>query len=475
MPRAILSGRNSRSTVWIWSVVFGLAVVVIVLLVFLRAPSSNSLSSLNIDQPPSVVELDIAASIETTEVSQVAMKTGLSLPPLDFASGSVEEVCGFNNFPPYHSITFESDWDSRIPLASEECWSVMETHIHTINPLHLDEDDERRRTFQFVVLENPLTFERIFTDPTGDFSRVQEALSRPECLLTGDETNWELKDSCHAEAFLNYALINRICLGSGWDRTYTYYPNNNDLTPEQDRLMWKESLEHEWVEMKCEEFDQTLEFSSEQYPNLHDLVMSLQLPSTRIKKNAQELLIELAARLGDETAGLSLPRHFVFPPNPGNKNEEGYKFGRFAELLASNTWQELILKQVPNADRFLQTFYMLSGAESQDVDTLKAIQFDWVQLVQHLCIPPFSKALDYVRGGIVVRFTETDLEGLLEYEPEELREFGLKQEAIEDFFNPKSCQDIVHVIRQERGIQPPSVLAAIEKFEQVAVELEVYE
>ena len=74
-----------------------------------------------------------------------------------------------------------------------------------------------------------------------------------------------------------------------------------------------------------------------------------------------------------------------------------------------------------------------------------------------------------------MRFTETDLEWLLEYEPEELRKFGLKPEAIEDFFNPKSCQDIVQVIRQERGVQSSSVLAAIEKFEQVAVELEVYE
>ncbi|MXZ55772.1 MAG: hypothetical protein F4227_09880 [Gammaproteobacteria bacterium] len=465
MRREVMGGRKSRAVVWIWSGVFGLTLVVIVVFLHLRASSTNSHTSLNIDQPPSETELDGTTPIDATEVSQVVMKTGLTLPPLDFPPGSVEEACGFNDFLPYHSTTFESDWDSRIPLASEKCWSAMETHINTINPLHLERDHRRRRTFLFVVLGEPLTFERIFSDPQGDLLRVQDALSRTECLLTGDETNWELKDSCHAEAFLNYALINRICLGSGWSRAYTYYLNNDDLTPEQDRLGWKESLEREWVEMKCEELDQTLEFSSEQYPELHKLVISFQNSTTKVKKNALELLIELSARLGDEAAGLSLPRQ-VLIPRPGSNKEEGYKFGRFTELLASRTWQELTLKQVPNADRFYKIFHMLARAESQNVDTLKAIRFDWGQLVQHMCIPPSSKTLEYISDdGVVVRFTEQDFEVMLEPE----------LEVFEDFFKPKSCQEIVHEIRQQRGIKSPTVLAAIEKFEQVALEMGVYE
>ena len=218
-----------------------------------------------------------------------------------------------------------------------------------------------------------------------------------------------------------------------------------------------------------------MEFSSEQYPELHKLVMSLQRPTTRIKKNAEDLLIELAARLGDETAGLTQPRHFLFP-DPGNKNEEGYKFGRFAELLASRTWQELSLKQVPNADRFFQIFHMLARAESHRVQPSKAIQFDWSELVKHMCIPPSSKTLEYIsEDGAVVRLTEQDFEVLLELEPEELRELELEPELIEDFFEPKSCQQIVHEIRQEKGIQSPAVLAVLEKFQRVALELGVYE
>ena len=63
----------------------------------------------------------------------------------------------------------------------------------------------------------------------------------------------------------------------------------------------------------------------------------------------------------------------------------------------------------------------------------------------------------------------------LELEPEELGELELKPEDIEDFFEPKSCQEVVHEIRQQRGIKSPTVLAAIEKFEQEALELGVYE
>ncbi len=476
MQREVSGGRKSGTARWIWSGVFGLAVVMIVAFILLRAPSSNSRTSLNIDQPPSVTELDGTSPIDATEVSEVVMKTGLTLPPLDFPPGSVEEACGFNDFPPYHPSTFESDWDSRIPLTSEECWSAMETHINTINPFHSVRNSDSRRPFEFVGLEEPLTFGRIFADPAGDFLRVQDALSRSQCLLTDDEINWELKESCHAEAFLNYALFNRICLGSGWEQEQTYSSNINDLTPEQDRLAWKESLEEEWVEMKCDSLDQTQEFSSELYPELHKLVMSFQNPTTRIKKSAQELLIELSARLGDEAAGLtaSFPQHSI--RHPALYYEEGYKFGRFAALLSSTTWQELALKQVPNADRFFQIFHMLAKAESREDDTIEAIQFDYGQLVQHMCVPPTTEALDYITAdGYIARFTKADIEELLELEPEELRELEIGPDGVEDFLEPKSCKEVVHEIRQQREITFLPLIDVLDRFEKAALELGVYE
>ncbi|MXZ43684.1 MAG: hypothetical protein F4Z01_01695 [Gammaproteobacteria bacterium] len=74
-----------------------------------------------------------------------------------------------------------------------------------------------------------------------------------------------------------------------------------------------------------------------------------------------------------------------------------------------------------------------------------------------------------------MRFTETDFEVLLELEPEELRELELESEVIEDFFKPKSCQEVVHEIRQQRGIKSPTVLAVMDKFEKVALKMGVYE
>ena len=153
-------------------------------------------------------------------------------------------------------------------LESAECWSALEQHINAINPYLWGATHENRQ-FAFVVLKEPLTFERIFTDPTGDFNRVQDALSRPECLLETGEKNWELKESCHADAFLNYALINRFCFDSGVrDRAQTLYWESDNPTPEQDRFMWKQRLENYWVEEKCEELDSMLELTLEQNPAL---------------------------------------------------------------------------------------------------------------------------------------------------------------------------------------------------------------
>ena len=71
---------------WIWSSAFGLAVVLIVVFAFMRAPSSNSLTSLNLDELPSVSELAASASLEPNEISQVAMKEWPTLPPDGFPS-----------------------------------------------------------------------------------------------------------------------------------------------------------------------------------------------------------------------------------------------------------------------------------------------------------------------------------------------------------------------------------------------------
>ncbi|MXZ56512.1 MAG: hypothetical protein F4227_00890 [Gammaproteobacteria bacterium] len=54
----------------------------------------------------------------------------------------------------------------------------MDNHINDINP-YLWGAGDKKGSFAFIVLENPLTFGRLFADPEGDFTRVQDALDRP--------------------------------------------------------------------------------------------------------------------------------------------------------------------------------------------------------------------------------------------------------------------------------------------------------
>lgn len=129
---------------------------------------------------------------------------------MDFPRGSIEAECDLNEFPLYWTADGMRRGVPAETLASEECRIALETHINGINPYLWDRTIDPT-PFALVVLDEPFTFERVFADPSGDMIRMQDAMSRPECLLKGDERNWELKETCHAESFLNYALIHHFC------------------------------------------------------------------------------------------------------------------------------------------------------------------------------------------------------------------------------------------------------------------------
>ncbi|MXW08172.1 MAG: hypothetical protein F4Z87_08685 [Gammaproteobacteria bacterium] len=403
----------------------------------------------------------VSSSMPSTRDTDVAVVESLKLPVLEFPAGSIEEACDLNDFPPHWATdeNFESnDHPDPDELASEACWSALEDHVDGMNPYFFlwGEELYQQRAAAFVVLENPVTFERIFTEPAGDLVKVQDALSRPEFLLTGDETNWELKESCYADAILNYALVNRFCF-DGWSdgdgiekRNRTYYFSEYDPTTEQDRLMWKQDLEDSWVRRKCEELDESLELTEYQ-KELFKLVLSLEpnkhWPKGRIEEEAMvavgwsyEPLIELAARLGDEAAGLTYP--FNHSPYERAYEEQGYKYGRFSGLLTSKEWKEFSKKDEPSVDRFLLSFHMLAQVSARRPDPREEITFDWEWVARHLCEPPYYR-----------HFSEP--------EPEEPPEHS-------------SCKEIVHEIRQ-RDLKFAPLLLSLDKFEQVALELGVYE
>ena len=346
-------------------------VAVICVLLITHNPASLDSTALEPSEPSVVVP----ASSSTIEPAVTVANEPLQLPRLDFASGSVEEACGLNEFPPYSMFfvdrrKFIKTSDHAQVLESDQCQAALEAYMNAMNPQwFLSSVPYEASLAELVVLDEPFTFERIFADPSGDLLRVQDALSRPECLLTGDETNWELKETCHANALLNYAFVSLFCYGQGviyrerpvdGRKDYRLPYRKMHPTPEEDRTLWKQDLEDEWVEDKCETFSPTLELTSEHHPELYALVESLL--NRRVIHNApQVLLVELAARLGDDAAALS---ESVLGPGDWSFMVQGSKFGRINKLVGNGEWRGFALKEEPNADRFLEAFYMLARLDS---------------------------------------------------------------------------------------------------------------
>ena len=149
-------------------------------------------------------------------------------------------------------------------------------HVRAINPYTWG-DVSKHLQFALFEIDNPLKFDRIFADPLGDFARVQDAMSRTECLLEqGTKTNYELKESCNADALMNYALFNRFCyyreieVGNTGRRLL-----RRDLPREWSSSTWNSVLRSGWIRQQCQEFDSDLKLSEDTYPDLTRLLSSL--------------------------------------------------------------------------------------------------------------------------------------------------------------------------------------------------------
>ena len=460
--------QSSRIRYWFSGGITGLVLVSVVVVLFFVNQNKPSAD----ESPSSVGEHKLSPIVPSlpNPVSEPLVHTvqkEIPLPALDFPPGSVEEACGLNEFPTFwvaDGSLNSNHYGHNIEVLESNgaCRAALEAYISGINPYLWSQ----KNTFQFafVVLDEPLTFGRIFADPTDDFHRVQEAISNPECLLKGDETNWDLAETCHADAFLNYALINRYCFDKGvLNRDREYYWPEDSPTPEQDRFMWKQSLEDDWVRMKCKELSPTLELTSEQNPVLYELVMSLDPsdPNPR-SKDSRELLIELAARLGDAAAGLTQSTSVSYSHS---YDENGKKYGRFFGLLESDRWRIFDGKEPPAPDRFLEVFYMLTMIGTRKPDPRNEIQFDWEVVAQHLCTPPYYNDKSWYDNMI------RNLQSLKSYDAKHAD----KLVAFRDKYdNPKSCQEIIHELRQQDIYFRP-LLDVLDKFEQVALKLDVYE
>ena len=431
-----------KATAWVGAGGLGLLVLGVGVMVFLNTPRSISKESSVVPTTPKLIATNSPSyEVPDSPLPEVVVPR---LDPVDYPPGSVGHACGVNEFPPRVGYWFLEPEQRRqlggknplLAIRNEECSSAVERHLYATNP-YLWFDATKNRQFAFINIDNPLTFERLFTDPVGDLVRVQGALARPECQLGENaEPNWLLHETCDADALLNFALITRYCYNEGVrNRTRQMYWEEDNPTPEQDRGMWLQDLEEDWIDEKCASLDPILDLQSEVHTELR---VQLQALAQDERSNWEGILIELAARLGDDAAALTQTFH---RPYKKLYLDDGYKYGHLAGWFDDVFIpSELFVKHPPSVERLRQLvpfFGEFIGARGR-----KLIKFDHEALVQHLCTPPYYY-----------------------YTPR-----GVDEDTIPE---PPSCRTIVDMLRQEA--LHPSDLANIAKFEEVALRLNVYE
>ena len=395
------------------------------------------------------------------------------LPPLDYPPGSIGDACGVNDFPnrewsiellkwsesqtiedffrkfgftsrfsPRDRSTHWSPLENEISknaLENDKCRIALEQQVKQINPyLWGRENDEsfEDRAISFVVIDNPMTFERIFKDPKSDLARVQEALARPECQLgENGEKNWNLNKTCHADAIHNTALVMYFCYYEG-DRAHDEYwtPVPQD-SPQRDHTMWIHALEYHWVKEKCESLDPKPDPRSPIYTELYQQIVQLIDHNQETGfYDADVELLKLAARLGDQAAGLT---------------RIGSSEGRFAGWF-NHSWNDpanLFTKHPPSIARLGQFISLFAAKTTKEG---KPFVVDHEALVRHLCTPPYS----YNEDRDLARFHQPP--------------------PIEPRPEPPSCREIVAELRQELH-DNQIFLGYIDTFEDVAIRLDVYE
>lgn len=458
-----------RLNLWLSTSTLGLIALSVWVFLWLSAPQP-----IPPDQPAILPNSHIAGS-STSTAAIVATDPVISalvspkMPPVDYPPGSVGEACEVNEFLSFDwysnlDVDIRRSLESQLydlmkeKLKKETCITALERHMYSINPYLWEApntrngktQNEENRAFSFVVIDNPLTFERIFGDPVGDFARVQEALAHPDCQFGKDaKSNYQLNETCHADAILNYALVLRYCYDEHYifeDKPTITTLNDTGMfikakqsatkpTPEEDRHKWIQELEDDWLRDKCWSLDRTLDLNSELHTELSRQILAI-MPA-RVHWNFKSVnagLIELAARLGDEAAGLTKPGGY----GALGSTEEGYKYGRFASWF-TNVFDpyELFTKLSPSVERMRQLVPLFG--KNLGAPGGKFIQFDHEALVQHLCTPPYY---DTLNDNLIAP-------------------------------DPPSCREIINELRQE-SLGPP-MLEAIATFEDVAMLLDVYE
>lgn len=413
----------------------------LIVVVFILNFSSDSTSSPIAQKVSSIGET-------TSELNHV----GETVPSTNAneRSEDVWEICGLSEFPT------ESESAKALVQTleiSQECLSALEIHTLKTNPFERNGLAVVKGIpeFSLVILDNPMTYERIFEDPAEDLQRIIEALSQPDCEWEEFYGKKELSEVCHAEAFTNYATFYHACFNMAGKKSkqakmyfhlqHYYIFEAQEPKPDNITDMWQGYLEYRWVEEKCKEFGSEVALSAENYPrefetlrkysesrvSSYDYQLLLlereknplfSLPFT--KYDLITILLDFGAELGDEAAGLALLDR-----------------GVFANKLHNGKWTELKIERALSTERLREFLWFALGLER------RGVKLNWDWLVRHICS------------------SQTAIES-----DKSATEHANCRAAINDLYTKRASSG------HER--EDP-LLVALDRFQRFAIELDVYE
>lgn len=330
------------------------------------------------------------------------------------------ESCALSQYPNPIETTDASNLILKDISFSEECIAFLDRNIRSNNPFtRYGSASPSHQEFALIQLDNPMTYERIFSDPIGDLARVLDAISRPECLLDdstvskwelnpyeylpnavqGNDADkialvvafsedkaiakWQLRTSCHAESFANYAAFYDVCFRESAAEYFLNHQRHywgHDRESNQINQMWKGYLEQRWVDTKCEEYSSSLELSAEQYPNeyLHLFGIGLNRGTWHfqddiVSKGSLDrdtifyTLVSFGAQFGDQAASLVYSANDYWTEQPWRAS-----------------WEKVKQYSTPSAKRLQEALNLIGAFETTDVN----FNLEW--LVEHVCTPEKS-------------------------------------------------------------------------------------
>jgi len=393
------------------------------------------------------------------------------------------DICGISEFPSEiereKTFVFEQNFEM-----SDECSTTLATHILSINPFreHISSGFGSGYEFSLFVLENPMTYARVFSDPEGDLERLINAMSRSECKLEQNRKNRNLKESCDADSFTNYAVFYKTCHGmKGISQARYYFYSQQDTLVENSsetnstNEIWKGFLERAWVDKHCSTFDPELQLSSMNRPRIFEQLVSLHTlnyPNTLIdrellsvrdlqsaalldKHYAYAALLKLGARLGDEAAALTW---------------EGKDVGVFSTTFRNPRWKSYKEEEKLSKDKIQKALDLVVILEGDGVN------IDWNSLVNSVCesrSAPGSEQGTSCRSlinSIYMDFTsDSEKRPATLSEARQYLSNAEIEKILDEAYQKISTGEVMSSEDKKR------FLLALEKFSEVAMSLDVYE